>query len=318
MISRRLLRIKALQILYAYRITDDGNVRKAEKELMFSIEKSYDLYQLFLLLPLEVADYAEQRINIAKAKYFPTSEEANPNTRFIDNRLIRAFRNQPDLMRSIEIRKLGWSHEEELIKRLYRDMLDWPPYQEYMSAPINDFKHDRNFMIQLIAEFLIEHEMLQQILEEQSIFWNDDIESATIMVAKTLERCKENTVPRILSMFKDEDDQQFVIDLLRQSIVKSEENEKLIREYTQNWDFDRLALMDILIMQMAITEAVYFKNIPTKVTLNEYIDIARYYSTDKSNLFINGILDNIFSRLKEQKIIVKTGRGLIGEVTEEA
>jgi len=318
MISRRLLRVKALQILYAYRTSEGDNLQKTEKELLFSIEKSYDLYHLMLLLPIILADYADQRIQIARAKYFPTEEEANPNTRFVDNRLINGLREHQPFNRYLESRKLNWVKHEELIKRLYRELLEWPVYIDYMGAAQDSFQHDRLFLIRMITDFLPDHEMLNQILEENSIYWNDDIEFSSSMVVKTLERWKENGSPKLLGMFKDEDDRVFVTQLLRHAIVHGPGYEELIRQHTENWDYERLALMDILIMQMAISEAVNFRNIPVKVTLNEYIDISKYYSTEKSNLFINGILDKIFMRLKEEKKIIKTGRGLIGELNETA
>ncbi len=316
MISRRLLRVKALQILYAYRTSDGDNLQKTEKELMFSIEKSYDLYHLMLLLPLVLADYADQRIQIAKAKYFPTEDEANPNTKFVDNRLITGLKEYQPFNRYLESRKLNWIRHEDLTKRLYRELLEWPVYLEYMGDTNDSFQQDKLFLIRMISDFLPEHEMLNQILEENSIYWNDDIEYSCSMVVKTLERWKESSSPRLLGMFKDDDDRSFVTELLRHTIVHGPGYEEMIRHHTENWDYERLALMDILIMQMAISEAVNFRNIPVKVTLNEYIDISKYYSTEKSNLFINGILDKIFNRLKEEKKITKTGRGLIGELNQ--
>lgn len=313
MISRRLLRIKALQTLYAYKTSDKGDLKNSEKELLFSIEKSYDLYHLLLLLIIDLANYAQSRIDIARAKYFPTQEEANPNLRFVDNLVIVQLRNSSALDRYVSVRKVSWSNEEELIKRLYRDLLEWEVYQKYMEYDHDDpdYQQDRKFVIQMISEFLIDHEMLHQVLEEQSIYWNDDLEFVASMVIKTLERSKADKAPILLSMFKNEDDRDFVIKLLRKTVLHGDSFEDLIKEYTQNWDFERLAMMDILIMQLAITEVTEFKSIPVKVTLNEFIEIAKYYSTEKSNVFINGILDKIFEKLQKEKKISKTGRGLM-------
>jgi transcription antitermination protein NusB len=314
MISRRLLRVKALQILYAYRVSDNDNLQKTEKELIFSIEKSYDLYHLVLLLLADISIYALQRADIARSKYFPTDEEANPNTRFIDNRIIRHISESRKFSQYLETRKITWTNEEELIKNLYRTILEWDVYQEYMNSPEDSFVQDKKFISRLVAELILPNDYLQQVLEEQSIYWNDDLEFIGSMVIKTLSRWKENEPMPILSMFSNDDDRLYVIDLFRKTILHGDEYQEMIRKFSENWDFERLALMDILIMQMAITEAIHFPSIPAKVTLNEYIEISKYYSTEKSSYFINGILDKIFLMLRTDEKIKKTGRGLIGEV----
>lgn len=314
MISRRLLRVKALQILYAYRASENDSLDKTEKELIFSIEKSYDLYHLILLLLVDISNYAAQRIDIARSKYFPTDEEANPNTRFIINRIITRISDSRKFNQYLEARKITWSNEEELIKSLYRNLLEWDVYQEYMNSPDDSFNQDKKFIGRMVAELILPNEYLQQVLEEQSIYWNDDVEFIGSMVIKTLSRWKENGEMPILSMFSNEDDRLYVIDLFRKTVLHADEYEDLIKKFSENWDFERLAMMDILIMQMAISEAIHFPSIPAKVTLNEYIEISKYYSTEKSSYFINGILDKIFLLLRTDDKIKKTGRGLIGEV----
>lgn len=314
MISRRLLRVKALQILYAYRASESDDLNKTEKELIFSIEKSYDLYHLILLLLVDISNYAVQRTDIARSKYFPTDEEANPNTRFIGNRIISRISDSKKFSQYLETRKITWSNEEELIKSLYRNLLEWNVYQEYMISPEDSFIQDKKFISRMVAELILPNEYLQQVLEEQSIYWNDDLEFIGSMVIKTLSRWKENGEMPILSMFSNEDDRLYVIDLFRKTVLHGDEYQDLIKKFSVNWDFERLAMMDILIMQMAISEAVHFPSIPSKVTLNEYIEISKYYSTEKSSYFINGILDKIFLLLRTDDKIKKTGRGLIGEV----
>lgn len=314
MISRRLLRVKALQILYAYRVSENDNLQKTEKELLFSIEKSYDLYHLILLLLVDISNYMTQRVDIARSKYFPTDEEANPNTRFIDNRIIVQISDNRKFSQYLEARKISWNNEEELIKSLYRNLLEWEPYMEYMNSENDSFAQDKNFITKMVAEFILPSEFLQQVLEEQSIYWNDDLEFIGSMVIKTLGRWKENGEMPILSMFSNDDDRLYVLDLLKKTVMHGDEYQELIRKFSENWDFERLALMDILIMQMAISEAINFPSIPSKVTLNEYIEISKYYSTEKSSYFINGILDKVFMLLRTDEKIKKTGRGLIGEV----
>jgi N utilization substance protein B len=314
MISRRLLRVKALQILYAYRISENDSLQKSEKELIFSIEKSYELYHLILQLLVDISNYSRQRIDIARSKYFPTEEEANPNTRFIDNRIINRIADNRRFRQYVETRKISWDNGEELIKNLYRKLLDWEVYQDYLASPVDSFNQDKKFINRMVAEMILPSEFLGQVLEEQSIYWNDDIDFIVSMVVKTLSRWKEEGEMPVLSMYSNEDDRLYVVDLFRNTIIHGAEYQDLIKQFSENWDFERLALMDILIMQMAITEAVHFPSIPAKVTLNEYIEISKYYSTEKSSYFINGILDKIFISLKAEQKIKKTGRGLIGEV----
>jgi N utilization substance protein B len=314
MISRRLLRVKALQILYAYRVSENENLHNTEKELIFSIEKSYDLYHLLLLLLVDISNYMTQRVDIARSKYFPTDEEANPNTRFLDNRIIVQISDSRKFSQYLEARKISWSNEEELVKNLYRNLLEWDVYQEYMGSSESSFTRDKEFISRMVAEFILPNEYLQQVLEEQSIYWNDDLEFIGSMVIKTLNRWKENGEMPILSMFSNDDDRLYVIELFRKTVLHADEYQEFIKKFSENWDFERLALMDILIMQMAISEAINFPSIPSKVTLNEYIEISKYYSTEKSSYFINGILDKVFLLLRTDEKIKKTGRGLIGEV----
>jgi N utilization substance protein B len=314
MISRRLLRVKALQILYAYRVSENDSLNKTEKELFFSIEKSYDLYHLILLLLVDISNYALQRTDIARSKYFPTDEEANPNTRFIDNRIISRISDSRKFSQYLEARKISWSNEEELIRSLYRSLLEWDAYREYMNSPEDSFNQDKKFISRMVAELILPNEYLHQVLEEQSIYWNDDLEFIGSMVIKTLSRWKDNGEMPILTMFSNEDDRLYVMELFRKTVLHGDEYQALIKKFSENWDFERLALMDILIMQMAISEAIHFPSIPSKVTLNEYIEISKYYSTEKSSYFINGILDKIFILLRTDDKIKKTGRGLIGEV----
>jgi transcription antitermination protein NusB len=183
-----------------------------------------------------------------------------------------------------------------------------------MNSAEDNFNQDKAFISRLVAELIIPNEFLRQVLEEQSIYWNDDLEFIGSMVIKTLGRWKENGEMPILSMFSNDDDRQYVLELFRKTILHGNEYQDLIKKFSENWDLERLAIMDILIMEMAISEAIHFPSIPAKVTLNEYIEISKYYSTEKSSYFINGILDKIFLLLRSDEKIKKSGRGLIGEV----
>jgi transcription antitermination protein NusB len=315
MISRRIIRTKVLQVLYAYYSSTEKSLNNTEKELFFCIQKTYDLYHYLLYLVIEIADYAEQRIEIRKNKHQPTSEDLNPNTKFINNLMIHKLRENRQLNAYLSQKKLSWANNNGLIKELYLFLTESDFYQEYMAEKKNSFSEDRKFVEKIFNKIILITEDLYEVLEEQSIYWNDDIEFVVSMISKTLKKFSErsDSDERLLPLFKDQDDRDFAKDLLRKSIINHDELRDLIKEHSQNWDLDRIAFMDILIMQLAVTEFLYFPSIPTKVSLNEYIELSKYYSTDKSRNFINGILDKTLKDLKTTGKINKLGRGLIGE-----
>lgn len=316
MISRRIIRTKVLQVLYAYYTSEDKSLNNAEKELFFCIRKTYDLYHFLMVLVIEIADYAEQRIEIKKNKYQPTYEDLNPNTKFISNQIIQFLRENRQLHAYISQQKLSWVNHPELIKELYLFLTESDFYNEYMADKNRSFLDDRKFTDKLLNDIILVAEDLHEVLEEMSIYWNDDIEFTVSMISKTLKKFHPHSGSdqNLMPMFKDQDDRDFARDLLRKSIINHDELLELIKEHSKNWDLDRIAFMDILIMQLAATEFIYFPSIPTKVSLNEYIELSKFYSTEKSRNFINGILDKALKDLKKSGKINKTGRGLIGEV----
>jgi N utilization substance protein B len=315
MISRRQLRIKALQSLYAYYKTGRDEMSRSEKELHFNIEKAYELYHYLLILVIDVVLYAESRIEIARNKRIPTEEDLNPNMRFIHNALVEQVRNNEALLRFVDQHKLNWANNPELVKDLYLKMVDSQEYQDYMAAAESGYAEDKKLITWFYTHLVFPSELLASILEEQSIYWNDDLEFITSMIVKTFKKFKEGDGPdkSLMPLYKNEEDRDFVVTLFRQTILHKEEYVDYIKQNTRNWDLERIAFMDILIMQMAIAELVAFPSIPTKVSLNEYLEISKFYSTTKSNVFINGVLDKVVVQLKEEKKVMKKGRGLIGE-----
>ncbi|HRR15981.1 MAG TPA: transcription antitermination factor NusB [Bacteroidales bacterium] len=315
MLSRRLLRIKALICLYAYNRRDDGDLAKAENELMFSINKSYELYFYLLLLILELADVALEKINFGLRKKMPSKEDLNPNRRFVDNRVIAQLRINNALKQYQESKRISWNINPDLPKILYNQMVKWEPYIKYMKDEKTGYSEDKKFITKLVTEFFPSSEELLNAFEEQSIYWNDDIDYISLMVEKTLKKFKANSGPEVplMPLFKNEDDEHFVKHLFRQAILKAKQNIELIDRNTTNWEVERIALMDRLVMQLAITEIVEFEEIPVKVTLNEYIEIAKQYCTSKSSNFVNGILDKIVKEMREKGLFRKSGRGLLGE-----
>jgi N utilization substance protein B len=320
MISRRLLRIKALMALYAFNRREDGNLTQAETELMFSIGKSYDLYHYLLLLVLEIADIAEEKIDQALQKRMPSPEDLNPRRRFIDNKLISQLRKNIEFKEYISSKKLSWINNSHIPRILYNKMIIWEAYEEYMQSETNNYQTDKKFITRIITELFPNSEDLQSNLEEQSIFWNDDMEYISSMVEKTLKKFKSDKGEKapLMPLFKNAEDEEFVRILFRKAVLHSEKCSELIDKNTTNWEVERIALMDILVMKLAITEILEFPEIPVKVTLNEYIEIAKYYCTSKSSTFVNGILDNIVKEIRDEGLFNKFGRGLVGEaLTDE-
>jgi N utilization substance protein B len=315
MISRRLLRIKALMAIYAFNRREDVNLVQAEKELMFSIGKTYDLYHYLLLLVLDIADIAGEKIDFALQKRMPSAEDLNPQRRFVDNLMIAQLRKNVQFTGYLSTKKLSWSNYQHIPRALYNRMIAWDVYEEYMTTEVHNYSSDRKFIINLITDLFLNSEDLQSNLEEQSIYWNDDLEYVGTMIEKTLKKFKTDSGENLplMPLFKNQEDEEFVRILFRKAIMHAEKCSALIDKNTTNWEVDRIALMDILVMQLAITEIMEFPEIPVKVTLNEYIEIAKFYCTSKSSTFVNGILDNIVKEIRQEGLLNKTGRGLVGE-----
>jgi N utilization substance protein B len=315
MISRRLLRIKALMVLYAFNRRDDDNLAQAETELLFSIGKTYDLYHYILLLILEIADIASGKIDTALQKKIPSSEDLNPNRRFIENILVTQLRNNPDLKKYVTENKLSWANNSDIPRAMYNSMLSWEPFIEYMRSDEKTYVSDKKIIIRLITELFAVSDDLLSGFEEQSIYWNDDMDYVSSMVEKTLKKFKAGADEKnhLMPLYKNDEDREYVKILFRKAVMRSRESSEIIDRNTTNWEVERIALMDILVMQLAITEIIEFPEIPIKVSLNEYIEIAKYYCTSKSSTFVNGILDKVVREMRDSGMFKKEGRGLVGD-----
>ena len=312
MISRRMLRIKVVKALYAHMKSDADSLMASEKMLVTSIDKTYDLYFLLMSLVVEMAQYAEQRQEAAKNKKLPTYEDLNPNRKFVDNAVIRLLAQSDSVNDYLASRKLSWAKYPELVKALYTQLEQSDYFKKYMTSQESSFRED----LALIAEFytreLEESEILESALDEMSILWNDDLGFALIMVTRTLSNMRaSHTDVKVLPKFKSIEDLDFARELFAKAAVNFDNYQEEIEKYTRNWDVERIAFMDNLIMATAVAELVTFPSIPVKVTLDEYIEIAKYYSTHGSSTFINGILDKIVASFTEEGKINKSGRGLI-------
>lgn len=305
MVNRILIRIKVVQIVYSF-LKGDKDMSTAEKELFFSLEKAYDLYHYLLVLMIELTDLQKKRLETAKAKYMPTQEDLNPNTRFIDNRFIQALRNTPQLEDYLAQQKLSWVNESDFLRILLDQILASDAYRDYMDSKENSYDADREFWRHVFKNIICPNELMGEILEDQSLYWNDDLDVIGTFVVKTIKKFEEHSENnQLLPMFKDEEDREFARTLFRKSLLDAERFRKLIDENTKNWDLERLAFMDIVIMIVALAEITNFPSIPVKVSLNEYIEIAKSYSTQRSGKFVNGILDGIVNRLKKEGQITK-------------
>lgn len=303
-----------MQALYAFFQSSSTELSKGENELFLSIDRLYDLYLFFLQLPVELAELAEVQQMEAKNKALPTHEDLNPNRSFIDNLVVMNLRSNDVFQTTLKNRKISWAADRDELKRLLKDLRSASFFLNYINEEEKTFENDRKFILEFYKKMVIDSEMLYQIFNERSIYWDyDDVDFAISMATKHIKKVKENdSNGTIMAMYKDElDDKDFVKTLFRKTIVDNNQNTLLIEEKTKNWDVDRIAVMDVLCMKMAMTELTQFSSIPIKVSLNEYIEISKLFSSPKSKVFINGILDKLVADFKAADKIKKMGRGLM-------
>ena len=312
MISRRMLRIKVIKALYMHLKSESDSLMASEKTLLASIDKTYDLYFQMLSLVVELAHYAEQRQQAAMQKKLPTYEDLNPNRKFVENSVIRLIADSDSVNDYLAARKLNWSKYPELIKMLYNQLEETPYFKKYMSSQERSFREDLALITEFYTKELEECEMLEEALDEQSILWNDDLGFALVMVTRTLSNMRpSHKEVKVLPKFKSDEDLDYATSLFENAAVNFDEHLETIEQYTRNWDVERIAYMDNIIMVIALAELVSCPSIPVKVTLDEYIEIAKFYSTQSSSTFINGVLDKMVTSLTEAGKINKSGRGLI-------
>ena len=284
MINRVLIRLKIVQIIYAYYQNGGKNLDTAEKELFFSLSKAYDLYNYLLLLMVEVTKQANKKLNAAKNKLIPTKEELFPNTKFVENRFIAQLEVNKQLLDFAGNQKKTWENEADFVKSLCEQIMESDIYKEYMASETSSYEEDREVWRKIYKKIIFNNAELDQVLEDQSLYWNDDKEIVDTFVLKTIKRFEEKNGAKqeLLPEFKDDEDQDFARRLFRRAILNSDYYRHLISENTKNWDLDRVAFMDVIIMQIALAEVLSFPNIPVSVSLNEYVEIAKLYSTPKS------------------------------------
>ena len=308
MINREIIRLKIVQITYAYYQNGGKNIDTAEKELFFSLAKAYDLYNYLLLLMVDINRIAIRSVETAQNRYNRIHEGEQSNTKFIENRFITQLEVNKQLLEFQEGQKRNWSNEEEFVRSLYNQIIETDYYKEYMADPTSSYSQDRELWRKIYKNIICNNERLESLLEDMSLYWNDDKYIVDTFVLKTIKRFDESkgADQELLPEFKDEEDREFAHRLFRNTLLNADYYRKLISDNTKNWEFNRIALMDLVIMQIALAEIQTFPNIPLSVSLNEYVDIAKIYSTPRSGAYVNGLLDVIAKRLIAEKKITKT------------
>lgn len=320
MLNRRHIRIKVLQALYAAIQSDQtDDVLNGQKKLMEKFDKIYDLAIFQISFMLEVRDFAELRIEEAKKKHYPTEQELNPNTKFIDNAIFLQLAANKYYQNKAASLAVNWSTEPEMIRKVFLNLSELDFYKEYMSTLDSNYKLDKDFAINFFEDVILPHESLHALFAEMNLSWADDYNLSAVVVMMIMSSYKSGWDENrpLPPLFKDDQDgggsqdRTFAKDLYKIVLEKRSEFDELIKPKVKNWEMDRLATIDLILIQMALAEVLEMPTIPIKVSMNEYIDLSKYFSTPKSKVFINGILDHIIADLKTEGKINKQGRGLV-------
>ena len=307
MINREIIRLKIVQLTYAYYQNGNNNIDAAEKELFFSLSKSYDLYNYMLALMVSITRESRRRLEIEQVRSKREGKE-QPSTKLADNRFIAQLEVNKMLCNFLESQKKTWDNEPEFIKKMYEQIVNSQIYADYIADEENTYEADREFWRKIYRTLIQENEDLDVLLEEQSLYWNDDKEIVDTFVLKTIKRFEEKNKSKqeLLPEYKDEEDREFARKLFRCTILNADTYQRYMSESSRNWDFNRLAYMDVVIMQIAIAEIMNFPNIPISVSINEYVNVAKLYSTPRSGSYINGMLDTIARHLITTGKLLKT------------
>lgn len=307
MINRQLIRLKVVQLVYAYYKNEGKTLEAAEKEFLFSLSKTYELYHSLLLLMVSITHIAARIVEVQQSRARRLHQPDNIPTKFIQNRFVAQLRNNEQLRAFQDKQTILWSEEDNFLRQLYIRIQEQDFYKEYLRKENNFYDEDRELWRKIYRHLLCDNDALDEILEDNSIYWNDDKAIVDTFVLKTIRHFDEKKGPLnpLLPQFKDEEDQEFAVTLFRTTIRNEEYFRQLIAAQTQNWDLERIATMDLIIMQIALAEITSFSSIPLSVSINEYVEIAKMYSTPRSGSYINGMLDTIAKRLIAEGKIVK-------------
>jgi len=313
-LNRRHIRVKVMQSIYAMHQNGSDSIEKEEKFLLYSIDNILDLYLIMVSSLIEISKKEAIFIEKSSQKHLATPEERNPNKKFINNSIFQILSENNSLSIALENRKIdNWSLNDDYIIILLNEIKQSELYQKYMNSGINTFEEDREFVADMFMELIAPNEKLYDYLEDNKLTWVDDIPVVNTQIIKQLKQLKSISDEsfRVPKLYKDQEDKEFVTNLFRKTVLNETELAKEYIDKTPNWDTERIAEIDTIVLKMAICEFLKFPSIPVKVTINEYLEIAKEYSTPKSSIFINGILDNLVKELQASKKMIKAGRGLM-------
>lgn len=314
MLNRRHIRIKVMQTLYAFDGSESDDLKKDEKFLIQSLENMYDLFLMQLSLLVAIQGRAEDYQGKSQKKHLATQEEKNPNKKFVNNQVLQMLKNNEVLKAELEKRKIDfWYLDFEYVDIIFKAIIESDLYKEYMQSGTSDFKRDKNFIVDMFSEIIAPNEKLYDYIEDKKLTWIDDLPVINTILQKLLRKVKQDTTEHFFTppLYKDTEDREYAVALFKKTILNRSKFNEEIAAKTVNWDSDRIANLDAILLQMAICEFQKFPSIPVKVSINEYLEIAKEYSTPKSSFFINGILDKIVKEYTEAGKLNKIGRGLM-------
>lgn len=318
MLYRRHLRIKVLQALYSWYSGANDDLPKSERELLLGINKLFELFIWQLSFLAEVRRFAQKRMEENKLKFYPTDADLNPSLKFVNNRVFKLLEENKDFASKCKLFKVKWADEQETIRKFYTELKSTDFFKQYLKSEKSSLEDDKKLMVKIVDLLLADFDLLKSVYEEKSVYFTDGYDLVNILLIKFFDTISDDfgplkALPPILSTeyANINDDLNFVEGLFRIVIRNEEYATEIIKSKTMNWDFDRIPLMDVILLRMAIVELQEMTTIPVKVTLNEYIEMAKFFSTPKSKVFVNGILDNLIREFKEEGKINKSGRGLV-------
>lgn len=314
MLTRRHIRVKVMQSLYAFNQSENDKLVTEEKFLLKSMQEMYDLFLLQISLITEIREHADSFLEKSQKKHLATSEEKDPNRKFVDNKIFEILNENESIQNEMEAHKINhWKQDDEYVAIIWNEIRNSHQYEEYMETRDGSFKEDKDFIIEIFKEIIAPNEKLYEYLEDKKLTWVDDLPLVNTALLKFLQKLKEHTgkTKKLTELFKNDEDKEFALKLFRKTYLNDEELSEEMLGKTPNWDKDRIAEVDMVLIKMAICEFLHFSSIPVKVTINEYLEIAKEYSTPKSSIFINGVLDKLSKEYKAEDKLNKTGRGLM-------
>ncbi|WP_396601551.1 transcription antitermination factor NusB [Algibacter sp. R77976] len=314
MLNRRHIRVKVMQTMYAFKGSESDDFSKDQKFLLFSIDNMYNLYLLLISLLIEVQKRAESDLQKKQKKHLATKEDKDPNRKFVNNQLLKLLKENLPLIDQLKAHNVNnWELDGEYIDLIFKDIMASDLYKEYMKTRVSDFKEDKNFIVDVFKDIIAPNDKLYDYMEDKNLTWLDDLPTVNTTILKLLRKVKETSPENYFTpkLYKDIEDKQFAIELFKKTLLNASHINGEIDKKTQNWDSDRIATVDYVLLQMAICELNNFPSIPVKVTINEYLEISKEYSTPKSSIFINGILDKLVKEYEAAGELKKIGRGLM-------